>query len=263
MTKLIAARTRSEAWILAAQYLLGAKSTLNLILDIQEPGSDGPDGRRMNELFDQFHRAEEEEPLHTVAETIFPAWEYRRRGFTGMVKAYCESYDLLKAAEPARWGSYAHRILCRKNKDGKIVSPLEVLIKKMKSELGQKNRGTYRSCYEMGLAAGFEDIPLYNVDDQKRRRNLPCLSHLSFKAFNNSLHLTAMYRSHDYRTKVPGNLLGLARLQACVAHEVNLPIGSLVVHSTYAFLTGSKSPVQKLITELQSSTRKESVNVVN
>ena len=50
------------------------------------------------------------------------------------------------------------------------------------------------------------------------------------------MHLTAIYRSHDYRYKALGNLLGLARLQACVANEVGVQLGTLVVHSIYAYL---------------------------
>jgi hypothetical protein len=111
----------------------------------------------------------------------------------------------------------------------------------MKSESKTKRKGAFRSCYELGVAEGEYDLPLYNtVDDQRRRRGGPCLSHLSFKLFEGDVHLTAFYRSHDYRYKVPGNLLGLARLQACVATEVGAEIGSLVVHSTYAYLDTRK-----------------------
>jgi hypothetical protein len=68
----------------------------------------------------------------------------------------------------------------------------------------------------------------------------PCLSHLSFKYSAGAVHLTALYRSHEYRYKTLGNLLGLARLQGCVAQEVGAAIGTLVVHSTYAWLAPSK-----------------------
>ncbi len=123
----------------------------------------------------------------------------------------------------------------------------------MQNEVQQLKRGSYRSCYEIGVAEGEYDLPLYNtVDDGGRRRGGPCLSHLSFKLFNNHVHLTAIYRSHDYRYKVFGNLLGLARLQACVAEQVRLPMGSLVVHSTYGFVEKSKGPLTQLIAEIRS-----------
>jgi hypothetical protein len=110
----------------------------------------------------------------------------------------------------------------------------------------------------MGVAEGEYDLPLYNtVDDEGRRRGGPCLSHLSFKLFSGRVHLTAIYRSHDYRYKVLGNLLGLARLQACVSDQVGLPMGSLVVHSTYGFVEKSKTPLRQLISEIRALGPKE------
>ena len=53
--------------------------------------------------------------------------------------------------------------------------------------------------------------------------------------------------------KVPGNLLGLARLQACVANETGLGIGGLVVHSTYAFLNGPKTRIRRLLKDLRQA----------
>ena len=94
-------------------------------------------------------------------------------------------------------------------------------------------------------------MPLYSpAQDETRRMGGPCLSHLSFKLFQEAVHLTALYRSHDYSYKAPGNLLGLARLQACVAHEVDRSIGSLTIHSSYAYLKGSKGAMRSLLKNL-------------
>lgn len=241
MTEVIRAPTRFEAWLLAAEHLLPLKHDLNLILSIDAPGSDCNNGPEVNTRFDAFSAAEGVDPLHTIAETIFPGWSYRHRGFKGMVKAYTAEYEVLKRGEPQRWGTYAYRMLQRRTGDGSFVNPLEILIDKMRSELGHERGGTRRSCYEIGIAEGEYDLPLYDsVTDRRRRRGLPCLSHLSFKLYGSRVHLTAIYRSHDYRYKVPGNLLGLARLQACVAKEVGVEIGSLVVHSTYAYIDLAK-----------------------
>ena len=53
--------------------------------------------------------------------------------------------------------------------------------------------------------------------------------------------------------EVLGNLVGLARLQACVAQEVGVSIGALVVHSTYAFLdlAKGKERLKKLMNDLR------------
>ncbi len=207
---------------------------------------------------DKFFAEEDALPLHSVAELIFPGWEYKRRGLRGVYETYPnEEYPVLKKGAPQRWGSYAYRLLRRRTGTGDIVNPLAVLIKKMRSESKTKRGGAFRSCYELGIAEGEYDLPLYNtVDDQRRRRGGPCLSHLSFKLFEGDVHLTAVYRSHDYRYKVPGNLLGLARLQACVAKEVGVEIGSLVVHSTYAYLESGKGkqPLKALLSDLRQLT---------
>ena len=48
--------------------------------------------------------------------------------------------------------------------------------------------------------------------------------------------LTAMYRNHTYITRCLGNLIGLGRLQAFVAKEAGLKVGSLTCISTHAEL---------------------------
>lgn len=232
MTHFIQAQTRLAAWVAATDILLNNGPELNIVLSIDRPGSDGPNGSAASSLVDEFLRAEDEYPLHTVAETIFPGWEYRKRGFQGMSDTYAdEEYDLIKE----RWGTYAYRLLRRTNAAGELVNPLETLIKKMKNEASLPRPKS--ACYEIGVAEGEYDLPLYNTtEDESRRMGGPCLSHVSFKYFGGAVHLTALYRSHDYRYKALGNLLGLARLQACVAQEVGKPLGSMMVISTYAWL---------------------------
>jgi thymidylate synthase len=263
MTKIFSSSTRIDVWLQASEYLLEVGHDLNVILSISSPGSDGAPSAAVRARIDAFYSSEQAAPLHTVAETIFPGWEYRHRGLQGVFDTYATEYQILKNGDPRRWGTYAHRLLHRQTAGGQTVNPLGVLIEKMRSEREQQRRGPFRSCYEIGVAEGEYDLPLYNtVDDQHRRLGLPCLSHLSFKLYDESVHLTAIYRSHDYRYKVPGNLLGLARLQACVAHEVGIPMGTLVVHSTYAYLdlTKGKTAFKKLIGDLRGLVTKESIN---
>ncbi len=237
----IKAKTRLEAWVKGTEYLIDNGPSLNIVLSIRSPGSDGSRGIEAQNLFDKFYEAENEPPVHTVAETIFPAWTYRRRGMAGLEDFYIkEEYPLLRKGDSRSWGVYAERLIRRTTPDGKVIKPLQMVISKMKSELEKARAGPFRSCYELGVTDVW-DIALYRIKDQKRRRGAPCLSHLSFKLFDKAVHLTALYRSHDYWGKVPGNLLGLARLQACVANEVGIKIGTMVVHSSYAFLRQGKA----------------------
>src|SRR5438128_4634474 len=104
----------------------------------------------------------------------------------------------MKRGEPRGWGTYAIRLVRRRSGDGSVVNPLDVMINKMRDEMQPGPGGTKKGCYEIGVAEGEYDLPLYStVADQNRRLGLPCLSHLSFKLWKGSLHLTAMYRSHD------------------------------------------------------------------
>jgi thymidylate synthase len=142
-------------------------------------------------------------------------------------------------------------MLRRRQADGTVINPLQVMIERMKKE-ASRERGSLASCYELSIAAGEYDFPIYNtVDDKGYRIGGPCLSHLSFKLWNGAVHLTAVYRSHCYRWKVLGNLLGLARLQQFVADQVEVGVGSLIIHSTYAYLDGSKRSVVALLNEIE------------
>ena len=245
MAKLIQTAAWLDAWVEAAKFLLADSPTLNLVLEITEPGNRGYP-KEAHQRLDEFFASENEQPMHTVAETIFPGFEYHRRGLKGVYDVYPEEiYPVIKNS----WGTYAYRLVRRKTANGTDMNPLKQMIDKMKTELAMKP--TMRSCFEIGVTEAEYELPLYStVKDGKPRRGRPCLSHLSFKLFGGAVHLTALYRSHDYRRKVPGNLLGLARLQYCVARETGQELGTLVVHSSYATLDGSKGRMRKLIEDL-------------
>ncbi len=251
MVKLIQTAVRMDAWMEATEFLLTNGPTLNLVLEIGEPGSRGYPEAAERRL-DDFFADEQQLPINTVAETIFPGSEYRKRGLKGVFEVYPdEIFPAIKQHPKISWGTYAYRLVRRKTADGEDMNPLKRMIEKMKTELA--TRGTMKSCYELGVAEGEYDLPLYNtVEDGKRRRGGPCLSHLSFKLFSGAVHLTALYRSHDYVFKVPGNLLGLARLQDCVARETEQDMGTLVVHSSYATLNGPMGRIRRLLDDLRA-----------
>ena len=247
-TKVFSAETRTEAWLNAAEHLLANGDQLNLILDVAAPTREGKVGPFARKLLDSLYVEEGQLPLHSVAETIFPGWEYLHRGVGGVYTKYPDEYKLLKRGSSG-WGTYAQRLVSRTDREGNETNPLGELVTKMrKTHHGRKAK--YRACYEIGMPGDWLELPLYDDErDGGRLRGAPCLTHLSFKLIEGCVHLTALYRSHDYRYKVPGNLLGLARLQAFVAREVDVEIGTLVVHSTLAYLDagGSKVRLAKLL----------------
>lgn len=238
MIEVFRGTTRLEAWAAATRFLLAqpGRSALNVILDIAKPSAGASRDREIAKELDRQYRKVEQLPMHAVADTIFPAWEYQRHGLKGVLQLYPEEYDLMKTGHPG-WGTYAERMIRRRRVDGTVMSPLRNLIEKMRRELKGESGSTFRARYEINLVDVEYDLPLYDtVRDDARRRGMPCLSHLSFKLIDKHVHLCALYRNHDYRYKVPGNLLGLARLQACIAKEAGASVGSLAVVSTLGFI---------------------------
>lgn len=258
MVKLIEADTRLDAWMEGVEFLLKNGPSINLILAIGSPIGNGSLSVA-DQRIDKFLQDEKQLPIHAVAETVFPGWQYQKRGLRGVFEIYPDKeYPLLKKRRPNSWGTYAYRLVRRRDADGGFMNPLEQMIDKMKKEIA--TIGSKKSCYEIGIANGEYELSLYNTTkDATRHMGGPCLSHLSFKLIDGAIHLTALYRSHDYGYKVPGNLLGLARLQACVAQETGRSIGSLVVHSSYAFLKSAKMRVRHLLREIRASQKQEGV----
>jgi hypothetical protein len=255
--KPITGGSRATVWLAAVQYLSTCQDweDYNLILEILDPMRRGADDRRIEARLDGFLRAAGHFPLSTVAETIFPAGEYRRHGPKGVYETYPdEIYPSIKRLPELRWGTYAHRFVRRDGPTGPI-NPLKYCIEKICKQLAGKSVKT--GCYELSLSEVGLDLPLYDpVSDRKHHIGGPCLSHVSLKITREKrLVMTALYRSHYYLQKALGNLLGLARLQAFVCEQTKLAPGPLICMSTYATLernSGSwtKADVTDLIQEL-------------
>ena len=108
MVHLIQATTRTEAWVEATQLLLGEGPILNLSLEIEFPGKRGP-FPHADKRIDEYLSLEDQLPLHTVAETIFPGYEYRRRGPEGVFEIYPnEVYPAIQKHPKIIWGTYAY-----------------------------------------------------------------------------------------------------------------------------------------------------------
>ena len=252
----ITAETCAEAWVAGVEYLLAqpSREAYNLSLAIKSPLTMTANDFRVHDLVDEFLRVHEQEPIATVAGTIFPANYYMREGAAGVYESFPEAYAKL---DKHSWGIYAMRMLRRTGKNGSTINPLETLIDKMK-----KHMSKMRSAYEANLTEADDDgfeLPIYRPkEDASRLRPQPCLSHLTFKLYpGDALMLAVMYRSHYYVAKTLGNLFGLAQLQAFVANETSLNVGPLICHSTHARVdTGSGSSlkdVKKLISDCRGA----------
>lgn len=251
--KLIAGETREEVWLSAIEHLLKEaedRIEYDLILEISSPGSSNSRSKSIRSDFDDLLAGAREYSVNTVAETIFPLAEYKRNQLAGVTENYPnEIFPLIKKLGDNKRGTYALRIVRGKNSKGEECRPLEAVIKRMRAQI---DRGPgIRCAYEIPIDDDIASISINRNDTAVM--GFPCLSHLSFKLSRDrsAVHLTAFYRSHHYIKKTLGNLLGLARLQACVAKEVGVDVGPLICHSSFAVLDTpsgiGKQRIQKLI----------------
>lgn len=236
--KLISVDTLAHAWLEASLHLMEMPTWTDttIVLHIEHPTLVQSQDQALADTLDEFLVGHEQYSNHTVAETIFPGYEYITRGVEGVYRVYPEEiFPRIKDHPDMRhWGAYAYRLLRRRDEHGKEYNPLEYCIHKM------KDKARKRAAYELGLGFGF-DLATYDDDDDRGdRMGGPCLSHLSFKFIDNRIQLAAMYRSHYYVQRAYGNLLGLARLQAFVADQVGVSSGPLICHSTMAVLEHGK-----------------------
>jgi len=236
------------AWLQAAEHLLGIDedSDYNLILDIQAPLGFSESDKKIRDIVDSFLIRHKEQPLDTVADTIFPLGLYQRFGTEGVFSKYPEIvYPKILKKKGNDWGRYAHRLVRIQTEDrgksilmdkdtGRPVNPLEKLVAK----LSNYKRDPKRAAYEANLIDPVQDIPIYRPSqDRCLMMGGPCLSHLSFKVTNDkTLALTAFYRNHDYVERTLGNLLGLSWLLYFVSKETDIPAGGLTCISSMAQL---------------------------
>lgn len=216
----------ARAWVAAASALIDhGDEAYNVVIDIEAPVTHDNDDNAVITLADRFLKEHDEDPIITVANTIFPQDQYKAHGLPALYDVEHRNFD--RRSDMQRWGHYFERMTRRFDKSGRRYNPLDKLVEKLKKQNGA--RTPFRAAYELSL---------YDSDlDRKRYRNAPCLSFLSFKRHpERGLMLTAIYRNHTYITRCLGNLIGLGRLQAFVAGEAKVKLGSLTVVSTHATL---------------------------
>lgn len=233
-------------WLQAAQYLeKNRREGRNLILEISDPGKLTSDDRTKVTLVDNALRDHCDLSVKTVAATIFPQAMYLRHGRPNFYNEFRDR--MARGKKKNTWGTYALRIFERRAKNpSETVNPIEQIIGKL---VRATNGGhPYKAVYELGSVEPIEDLdpegdfgcelPTFNVArDGDLVRNMPCLSHLSFKLTDHKqVDLTAIYRSHYYCQRALGNLIGLSQLLQFVAKESNLTPGTLTCISTHAVL---------------------------
>ncbi|NOU20594.1 MAG: hypothetical protein HOO93_02195 [Methyloglobulus sp.] len=236
MVHVIKGKTCPEVWLKACEYLLDKDvpkyEDYNLLLDIKSPFEISENDKIIFNLVDEFLGSKGGKRLDTVADTIFPSSFYKN-GFDHMIEEYPKFIEKLPKKCLGSWGStYAYRLMQTKELDGKNFSPIKKIIENIRKNSSHGKR------HELNLTSFDGDIRIYdpNKGDDKFMGG-PCLSHISIKVINSEfINLTALYRNHFYIERLLGNLIGLSKLQSCIAQETNLKPGCLVIHSTAATL---------------------------
>ncbi|WP_412529161.1 hypothetical protein [Burkholderia lata] len=240
--KPVYATSRAEAWLKSAKVLFAEHERIyNLVVEIQEPGLETDATKSIEQRVDKFLAEHNCLPVQTVADTIFPAAEYKSGGLKKVFAYPTDVYPHIKSISANRWGTYALRLTQRVCSDGTTMNPLELVIEKLKAALASAKRaknGPQRAIYELDMALEPLELKFYDVEqDYNNPRGGQCLSHVSLKLGpEHELYLTALYRYQYFVQKALGNFKGLARLQACIAREIGVPVGPLVCHATLATL---------------------------
>jgi thymidylate synthase len=235
--------SRGETWLEAIKLLLAngrPYEAFHLVVEVVDPSQSTDVGAAIENEVDSFLRDHGTAPLQTVAETIFPASEYRRNGVEGVYSYPKDVYPHIHGDGENSWGTYAHRLTYRKARDGTEFNPLKQCIDKLSPQEGKTNN--MRCCYEIDLVDSGFDLSLFDTrKDRGRLRGGPCLSHVSFKVHNprkederKKLLLAATYRNHSYVERLLGNFLGLAQLQRFICDQADLEPGPMICLSTHA-----------------------------
>ena len=250
------ASSRADAWFQAVNKIITDKNweAFHFVVEIDSATKSRPVDHDVEAIVDNFLIENHAQPLETVAETIFPASEYRRYGRNGVYTRYPQTvYPEIK---DRTWGTYAHRLVRRESAAGEDdYNPLKECVEKMKRQLARLS--TFRACYELDVVDSRFDLHTYEgITDSKRLRSGPCLSHLSFKISScNRLLLTAIYRYHYYIERFLGNMLGLAQLQRFICDETGLEPGQILCVSTFAKVetnsSWGKEDVRELIRDIE------------
>lgn len=247
----VRAQTSTQAWLTCCELLLKSgpeRTAFNLIVAIHDPVTLSGGDRAIAGLVDRFLLSHDSSPLVTVMNTIFPGGFYKQGGAKAVFHEFPEAYEFSNR----NWGTYAGRMFTpAPRKSGPPQSRIQTIIHKLKRNLEPQGL-RMRASYEVDILDSSldEDLSLYCAQtDSDLNRGQPCLAHISFKLHtDDTLSLTAFYRSQHYITKGLGNFLGLGQLLYFVATEAGLTPGALIVHASMASIDlRTKSPSWKFL----------------
>lgn len=251
MALFVEAENISTAWVDALDRLLaGDGEAVNLTVVIADPTAEVPQIRAVIDSFVQERRRTRRrsvEAVSSVANTVFPEALYiERLGQDAEAHLY-EMERLGRDVSHRRnpHGTYFERMVAwpdGKSRRGETVerfNQLDQAVTRLRRLRGQRiQRGNQ---FEVGLASGADGtvaMPVVVPGRDTLTIGFPCLSHVSFSLQRGIVHMTALYRNHDFIKRAYGNYVGLGRLLRFVARQSGWPIGELSCVSASATVLG-------------------------
>ncbi|MCC3496466.1 MAG: thymidylate synthase [Microcoleus sp. PH2017_15_JOR_U_A] len=168
----------------------------------------------IRDALDNCLKINNEQSVHTVANTIFPAsyWQRSNHNRNKLFDTYLDNLPRIQALEPHKnnRGIYFERLIAYGSGPNN-GNQLEYIISQYKSRSGVR-----RSMFQASIFDPARD----HVHDP--RLGFPCLQHVSFIPQKKSLILNAFYATQQLFNKAYGNYLGLCRLGDFMAHEMGI-----------------------------------------
>lgn len=167
----------------------------------------------IRDALDNCLKINNEQSVHTVANTIFPASYWRSKDRNKLFDTYLKNLPRIKALAPNKnhRGLYFERLIAFVGSDSKKINQLEYIISESKSR-----RGVRRSMFQASIFDPTQD------HSSTAQLAFPCLQHVSFVPQKNSLIMNAFYATQQLFNKAYGNYLGLCRLGDFMANEMGL-----------------------------------------
>ncbi|MCC3411550.1 MULTISPECIES: thymidylate synthase [unclassified Microcoleus] len=169
----------------------------------------------IRDALDNCLKINNEQSVHTVANTIFPAsyWQRSNHNRNKLFDTYLENFPRIQALSPKKnkRGLYFERLIAYGSGPNN-GNQLEYIISQYKSRTGVR-----RSMFQASI---FDPARDHIIDP---RIPFPCLQHVSFiPQKNKSLIMNAFYATQLLFNKAYGNYLGLCKLGNFMAHEMGL-----------------------------------------
>lgn len=198
-----------------------------------------PDGRpievpEIRTAVDEFLAAQGKRDTENIAWTIFPQryWEMAEGDREAFFELFIESFQRVQDFNPRnnRRGSYFQRLVDLRGQ-GNGPNQLKWILDDYHEHPGARRTSKFQ-------ATTFDPARDHSSAGQLE---FPCLQQISFTFANGTLHLNAFYATQQIARKAYGNYLGLSRLGAFMASQMELEFAQLNVFIGVAKMDVGKS----------------------